>query len=238
MTPANDEKKLSYLMTWLRCRTGWLWRLESEGNAAVSNQTWRDLLGMSSNKSTNDQTEAGRRRQKIQKLMGNGVYGRGLSYSSASSSSPVFWREQPLTDNVMPPLEIVHEIFCELYELSFRCELLALDRRLSRDHDQQRIIACFPGSSGGLTIVSFSAESEGLAAKDWRSRLRYIRALILIMYNWNVEHFPSAFRLAESRPETITETQGMEMERAAACFYTQHFFDYFGRAPIIPHYLE
>lgn len=236
--PSNDQKKISYLMTWIRSRTAWIWHLESQGNTAVSAQTWRDFLGMNFNQAANDQTAAGQRRELMQKLMKSTLNQPGLSYSLGPGNQVARWHGQQLVHNVMPPLTVVHEVLWEIYELSFRYELLALDRRLSQDHDQQNIRACFPGSNGSLTFVTQSVGSNGLAANDWRTRLRYIGALVRVMLNWNVSPFPPIFQIVESRPELITEQDALELERAAASFYTQHFFDHFGRAPIVPHRLD
>ena len=238
VTPSNDQKKLNYLMTWIKSRPAWIWRLESQENAAVSAQTWRDFLGMSFNQEANTRTEAGRRRERMQKLLGNALNKPGLSYSSGSGDQVARWHGQQLADNAMPPSRVVHEVLWELYELGFRYELLALDRRLSHDHDQQSLSACFPGSSSGLTSVAPSAASNGLVSHDWRTRLRYVGALVRVMRNWNVSQYPSIFGIVESRPELITEQQALELERAAAGFYTQLFFDHFGRAPIVPHRLD
>lgn len=238
VTPSNDQKKISYLMTWLKCRPAWIWLLDTQGNMAVSAQTWRDLLGMNFNKAANDQTLAGKRREQMKKLMGNAVDRPGLSYPSGSGSQVVVWRGQQLADNVMPPVKVVHSILWELYELGFRYELLALDRRLSRDHDQRNINACFPGSDASLALISPSVASNGLVANDWRTRLRYVVALVQLMRNWDVSGFPSIFQMVESSLELIAEQQVMELERAAADFYVKHFFDYFGRAPVVPHRLD
>lgn len=240
VTPSNNQKKISYLMTWLGCQPAWLWCLESKDKMAVSSQMWRDLLGTNFHQRGNDQTAVGKRHEQMQKLIGHTLDKPGLSLStSASQSKLVLWRGQQLVDNVMPPLRIVHEILWEIYELSFRYELLALNRRLSPEPelDQPKINACFPASEGGLTFVMPSAGSSGLLANHWHSRFPYVTTFVRIMRNWNVPQLPSAFQIVESRPESITEQQVLEMERAAVYFYTQLFFDYFGRAPIVPHRL-
>ena len=239
VTPSNDQKKISYLMTWIKFRAAWIWCLESQANMAVSTQTWRDFLGMNFNKAANDQTAAGQRHELMKRLMGDTLDKPGLSTSSSSGSQVALWRGQQLEDNVMLPLTVVHEILWELYELSFRYELLALDRRLSQDHDQQNINACFPGSSGGLTFaVPQLAASSGLVANDWRTRLHYIDVFVRLMCNWDIARCPPIFQIVESRPELITEQKALELERAAASFYAQQFFDHFGRAPVVPHKLN
>ena len=79
---------------------------------------------------------------------------------------------------------------------------------------------------------------DGLGAKDWHTRLCYIGAFVRVMRNWNISHYPTIFQKVESKPELITEQQALELERAAATFYAQQFFDHFGCAPVVPHQLD
>jgi hypothetical protein len=90
VTPSNDQKKISYLMTWLKCRPAWLWRLDSQANVAVSAQVWRDLLGMNFNWAANDETNADKRCEKMRTLMGTALDKPGLSHSSEPGHK-LFW---------------------------------------------------------------------------------------------------------------------------------------------------
>ena len=235
VTPSSDQKKISYLMTWIKCRVAWIYHLDMQANMAVLAQTWRDFLGMNFNRAANDQMATGQRHELMKKLIGKSLDKPGLSYSSSSDNQVAVWRGQQLADNVMPPLRVIHEVLWELYELSFHYELLALDWRLSQDHNQQNINACFPG---GLALIRELVTRDGLGAKDWRTRLRYIGAFVRVMHNWNISHYPTIFQKVESKPELIMEQQALELERAAATFYAQQFFDHFGCAPVVPHQLD
>ncbi|KAK2461050.1 hypothetical protein APHAL10511_006897 [Amanita phalloides] len=204
--PSIDEKKISYIMTWLRCQPAWLWQLEGHANTAVSSQMWQDLLGMNYNKATRGETAAGKRHDQIQKMMGNALNKPGVTCSSMSSNEPMLWCGKQLANDTMPPKEILHEIFWELYELSFRLELLVLDLCLSRNHDQQSIITCFPSSEAGITFVLSSGSNYRLVANDWHTCLRYITALVQVMCNWNLTlALPPAFQLMDLGLDTIME---------------------------------
>jgi hypothetical protein len=138
-----------------------------------------------------------------------------------------------LPSDEMPPQSTVQGILWELYELNFHFELIALDRRMSNGAHDNLIAACFPNSDGGMTFVALLLSTRGLATDDWHACLPYVKAFINIMYTWNVRH-PQAFRYVE---QLMTKDQFLELEKAAVCFYTQSFFDVFGRAPIVPHHV-
>jgi hypothetical protein len=46
---------------------------------------------------------------------------------------------------------------------------------------------------------------------------------------------PTVFKYRYDRDETFSEALVLELEREAARFYTQTFYNYFGRASLIPH---
>ena len=98
------------------------------------------------------------------------------------------------------------------------------------------IAACFPDSDGGMTFVALPTSTHGLVTDDWHARLPYVKAFVNVMYTWNVHH-PQAFQLSDDVEQLMTEEQFLELEKAAVYFYTQSFFNVFGRAPIVPHHV-
>jgi hypothetical protein len=236
VTPADEKKRISFLMTWLKCRVAWLWRLDSGSQVAMKSQMWRDLLGMNYNQIAKEGTSAGKRRDQIHKVMGKDVEKTGVSLSSLSDNEPAVWQGEKLTNNTMPPTNTVREILWELYELNFRFEFLALDLRLSQQDSSLDIATVFPGSEGSVTRVRISSTNYGLVADDWKTRLPSIMALVTCMCSWNVEQVPQTFKAAVGREwSTITKEEMLRLEEAAASFYVQKFFDNFGRAAIVPH---
>ena len=96
------------------------------------------------------------------------------------------------------------------------------------------IAACFPNADAGMTFIVLANLNRGLVADDWHARIPYVKAFINVMYTWNVQH-PEVFRLTDNAAQLITEHQFLELEKTTICFYTQCFFDAFGRAPTVPH---
>jgi hypothetical protein len=194
-------------------------------------------------RSPENDTLAGARRAKVMDVMGNAMAQPEVDLQS-SEILQVEWRGQQFRTGQMPPLLVVREILWELYELNFRAELLALDARACSPTDaqdsavrQELVCACFPSSSSALT-VEFLRSNEGLAADDWYDRLPYVLALCRVMSSW-VASKPAAFSIAEKGAlGTITEADFHRLEQAVASFYTQNFFDWFGRAAVVLHRLH
>lgn len=168
----------------------------------------------------------------------------------------IFWHEKTIMLGSQEELEaqltptITGEILWELYELNFRFELLTLDRtvapsmwgalgkRTAEEQMAQRDIAVrrvFP--LDGFVISSYLVEkipnrNLGLAADDWKERAAYIFTLSTLMQSW--EGCPSSIKYAA---EVMVEARVEALEGEVTKFYCQTFFDYFGRAPILPHRL-
>lgn len=157
---------------------------------------------------------------------------------------PLLWQGNRYVPGVLPPDNIIREILWELYELNFTHELLALDRRacqnLDLSHDSQLferqdlISKCFP--VGAFQHVSIPTRDCGLAADTPLERLPYVVHLVRVMQSWK-GNVPAAFTLANRSPSDLSQDQGVELEVAATKYYCQQFFNYFNRAPQIPHRL-
>ena len=132
----------------------------------------------------------------------------------------------------------VHAILWKLYELNFRFELLALDARLTHASDKspearQRVIKpCFEGAS--LLVPEVQHAAWGLAAPRWNHRIPYLLALWKVMKTW--ASCPEGLTGTVQQSELdYTEKEILDLEHQLATFYTQSFFNVFGRAAIVPH---
>ncbi len=133
-------------------------------------------------------------------------------------------------------------------ELSFRFELLMLDRRAldrrlfehrERELDslvrEELILKCFYFRSDQprhLASVSVRNARRGLASPNIRDRIPYLNALRRVMFEWMDYHRHHVARLTIN--EETRERDLLHYEYALARFYTQSYFRYFGRAAIIP----
>jgi hypothetical protein len=227
-----------YFNTWISTRDAWIYRVFSASSSGrpLSGQEWRDILSGQWTNIAVSGSKASSRRQGLRELLGNCFEEAGIS-------------EGTLTGCDAPPvtLEVARWVLWELFELNFRFELSALDRRacsgglgahaesdiLTR---QDLVMACFPGNllaGASLLIADPHHANSGLASPSWRDRLPYILALRNVMSSWE-----GSKTVGFDVPVDIhTEEQLLVLESAAATFYTQTFFDYFGRVALLPHSL-
>ena len=132
------------------------------------------------------------------------------------------------------------EVVWDLFEHNFRLELLALDgcifpRDLLADEDvasrDDMVLAVFPGN----TVLSntYPTKDEGLAAKDWQARRKYVEAFRLLLSYWPGQEA----EILQKMSPGVTERSVIEVEKVAYPFYCRTFFRYLGRAPCTPHRL-
>jgi len=132
------------------------------------------------------------------------------------------------------------EILWEIGELNFRQELLALDLRIAKVsdpssdpiHRQASVAGCFPG--GQLLIAPLCEANHGLSSYDDEERCRYLLELQRLMRAW-----PGSKLDILGVDQIKWRTRDIEdLELAVATFYTQTFYNYFRRAPVIPRRLS
>jgi hypothetical protein len=168
----------------------------------------------------------------------------------------VFWHEQAIQlgsedelNNQLTP-EITGEVIWELYELNFRFELLTLDRVAAagmwcpmgsmnlqeamalRDLMVRKVFPLERGMVGNYVLAKFPTRDEGLAASKWQDRMPHVLALRHLMYSW--KGCPFSIKAASTY---MDESRLLKLEEELVNFYSQSFFDHFGRAPITPHRL-
>lgn len=233
VSPASDEKKAAYLLTWLRARPALLYRLVKQQPTALSNQTWRDFLEMGRNPAIGRGTKSAKSRDLICRVMGTSF---DLITDHEISSPPVLWGDRPLAADRMPATVVVREILWELFELNFRIELFSLDCRASTAHFDtanrlERVQNCFIDSD--LLSAPIPSANQGLVADCWQQRLPFILAFSKILSSWH--SFPSNLNSLLHQSQTLTEEQTTYLEQEVISFYVQTYYNYFGRAAILPH---
>lgn len=146
----------------------------------------------------------------------------------------------PPTDTPLPPVvpSEAQVVLWELSELNFRFELSFLDKRASgitsreKVLDRQDIIACcFPDSK---FHVEQSHATRGLASLDWKERFPILLHLRRLMRDW-AGNKPAVLLQPDRKDMDFYDENDVNiLEDAVARFYTQSFFNFFGRAAIIP----
>ncbi|RDB30786.1 hypothetical protein Hypma_005864 [Hypsizygus marmoreus] len=143
--------------------------------------------------------------------------------------------------------EVSAEVLWELFEHNFRFELLTLDKTLAplmwagtsqdgfpmkatRDVMVRKVFAGDDETDGSYLVEKIPTKDVGLAARNWFDRMPHVHALACLMSAW--KGCPYEISRCE---RNMRESQLLQMERLVAQFYCQCFFDYFGRAAIVPH---
>jgi hypothetical protein len=245
VSPSKDEKKARFIESWLRTREAWLMRVANETSLAMSGQNWRDLLAtdLSAIQEKSD-TKAAKRRQQILAMLTpkSDLFPDVKTRSTAGE--PVIWQGSKYPPGMLPADHIVREILWELYQLNFAYELLSLDCRACSNLDtsddsqlmqrQAMVSDCFPVDP--FLSRSLPDRNCGLAADGIEERLPFILSLVRVMQSWKGDK-PPIFNLATLSYQEIPGSQATEFEEAAAKYYCQQFFNYFGRAALVTHRL-
>ena len=211
----------------------------------LSNEQWRILLA---GRQPNDKTRRGSMRISITDLLTPDATAVGVDLSQIHEA-PV--REYSIRE--------VREKLWELSELSFRFDLIMLDYkaftakelRYQATNDEYKaqawspltrdplIMACFPfGPSDPhhLAFIHPDHARHGLASPAIQDRLPYLNALRKVLGEWDGFAMHDLGRL-QIPTEDAPEVESLHYERVIACFYTQSYFRFFGRAAIIPMHL-
>ena len=246
VSPANDVKKAKLIESWLRIREAWLMRVANETSLAMSGQNWRDLLAidLSAIQEKND-TKAAKRRQQILAMLTPKYEHFPDIKTRSTTGEPVTWQDKNYPPGVLPADHVVRGILWELFQLNFAYELLSLDccacsildTTLDDSQLMQRqalVLECFPVDPFLSRLLP--DRNDGLAANDIEERIPYIFSFVRVMQSWKGDK-PPMFNLAAQSYQKIPQSQASALEEAATKYYCQQFFNYFGRAALLPHRL-
>ncbi|TFY55956.1 hypothetical protein EVJ58_g7921 [Rhodofomes roseus] len=238
-----------FLETWLTIRPAWLLYAADAVYANtpmpnLSKHVWNALLVMSDDQrrhaalqttpppGCNASTKA---RSEAMKL-----FGRFFPSSDFATPSTVKWFDIQVTTPIRKPDDnLVRKVVWELYELSFRLELSALDYKMRdmqskpaplRASRRSQLSSCFPDRR--LVITHYPLANVGLAALHPHSLAVYVEALRRIMTTWPDTNSLQIPVRPEDTPQLI-----LDVEHTVVSFYCQRFFDVCGRAAVIPHRL-
>lgn len=229
----------------------------------IGNQLWRTLLGLPLEILTNDattrETKSAKRKQAIRDILANCVNPADGVSINPEDKPRISWQGMDIALGVVPSVQVARQILWEISELNFRCEFAALDNRA---HDstlsvgalapptslntplpapltrEELLGRCFVGSS--MLDVQLAHANQGLASPLWTERRNYLVAFYHVVVTWTgfQSYATSKSCLDLSRPlvvpSDLSENDTCQLETLVTGFYTQMFFNFFGRAAIIP----
>ncbi|KAK0476004.1 hypothetical protein EDD18DRAFT_1115668 [Armillaria luteobubalina] len=219
----NTEQKIhSYLISWLRLRGPLFARLTIPELLPPNlyHQEWRTVLGMGFlHGDPASGTAAEKRRIEVRKMMDGFMEELPLHPDNAVTSA--FWRGK---NYEALKQEECQEILWELAEVNFRSHSSSNVQNLPVMH-------CFPDGNHLPGQLNIGVANYGLADPLWLRRAPYIFAMKKAMWTW--EDAPPLL-LSEVRTAGWTEKDFLLVEKTVADYYCDTFWQYFGRAPVLP----
>ncbi|KAJ6606988.1 hypothetical protein B0H10DRAFT_1956614 [Mycena sp. CBHHK59/15] len=225
---SSEDRCRKFLHHWRLLADGFIYGLTQNQPQLLSAQEWRDILeGLL--------TQCGAANSRTQRRSSS-LQDRIRPVLDASNVTSIVGFPVPLQDLPHFSLEQTREIVWQVAETGFRFEFCALDRCASGQVRFDQARDCFAGHM--LVGVPLTMSKQGWAAAALEERHRYVGRTACLMLNWTTKSArPDIIR----RVKASSEWSPADMERleAAVCqYYTQAFWEYFGRAAVLPMRLD
>ncbi|KAJ6613703.1 hypothetical protein B0H10DRAFT_1951334 [Mycena sp. CBHHK59/15] len=226
----TPERRCEFLHHWTLLSDGFMYILSQPPHAQLlAAQEWRDVLEGLLTKRGHPYSKTFRRSAQLEDRIRPALVASGVE---SIEGFPV-----PLESLPEFSLERMCEIVWEVAETNFRFEFCALDKRTSKKERLDDVKTCFAGHM--LIGVPLEMSKRGLAATTITERGRYLVRITNLMLDWTTQspHLDPISRGVAQR----ANWNSSEMERleVAVCrYYTQAFWEYFGRAAIVPMCLD
>ena len=166
-------------------------------------------------------------------ILGNAV--KDFGGASEDVKSDIHFKGMKVNAEGPITADVAQEILWEISELNFRVELSALDHYASAlpfDNRRSSVLRCFASCPGNLYAVTFEEASAGLGALDIRHRAPYFQHLYSLMKDWK-GHERAGPALSQDIGMCTNGELG-DFEKRVARYYTQTYYDFFGRACTLP----
>ncbi|KAJ7042738.1 hypothetical protein C8F04DRAFT_1251556 [Mycena alexandri] len=218
-----DRRHHKFLHHWNLLADGFIYMLTRQPQL-LRPQEWRDLLeGLI--------TERGAPGSKSQKRSAK-LQDRIRPALEASNVTTI--SNFPVPDESIPQFTVNHtrEIVWQVAETSFRFEFCSLDKRASGHDRLDQVKRCFAGHM--LIGAPLEMSTKGWASTSPEERHRYVVRTAELMLDWTTKSIRPHIitRVADRRPWSPAEMETLEM--AVCRYYTQAFWEYFGRAAVVP----
>ncbi|KAJ6546303.1 hypothetical protein B0H10DRAFT_2131673 [Mycena sp. CBHHK59/15] len=211
---STPERRRKFLHHWNLLSDGFVYMLSNPGcTQLLSAQEWRDVLeGLLKTRGHVD--------SKTHKRSG-GLQERIRPALEASGIGSI--EGLPVPNESLPhfSLERTREIVWRVAETNFRFEFCALDKWASGKQRMEDVKVCFAGHM--LLGVPLEMSKRGWAAPAVDERHPYVRRTARLMQDWVTQ---------SARPPSSPRMQ--DLENAVCLYYTQAFWEYFGRAAVVP----
>jgi hypothetical protein len=238
----SEESQDIYFRNWISYRDIFVYRMMAEVFLAypLTPSQWRLFLGPTFNKSkpSSSSTRSAKQRSDVRDLVGETL--RVFEDEvGASHEVEARWRGKVYPDKI--PHEVRKEVLYDLYEMNFYCDLTLLDQKANpwvkqRPLRHVRIDKCFLTKFYMRYPADLAYANQGFSAPTIEKRLPYLLYLGDLMRDWQGRRLPCEIERMKQAQE-YTTPEMLALENAVAMHFTLSFFDYFGRAAVVPHHL-
>ena len=225
---STPERRRKFLHHWSLVRDGFIYTLAQPGPQLLSAQEWRDVLEGLLTKHGHQNSRSYRRSGALEDYIRP-----ALEACNISSLQGL-----PMPDHLVPEISLAQtwETVWQVAEVSFRYEFCSLDRRASGKDRFDDVKQCWAGRM--LVGVPLEMGKLGWASTALEERHRYVKRTANLMLAWTTKTpLPHIIRHAADRHHW-PPAQMEELETAVCCHYTQAFWEYFGRAAVVPMRLD
>ncbi|KAF8183519.1 hypothetical protein K438DRAFT_1766808 [Mycena galopus ATCC 62051] len=227
----SEVRRQQTIRNWVLLKDLFVFRITSPDDGTplcLKSQEWREVLCdgcldvvPKNLRAQQTQKNSGR---SVATVLGPAIHANAVDLQ-ALSNLPELFRNYTITE--------IREIVWEVTEVNFRFELLSLDRRASGQERTSAVELCFAG--GLLVGMPLSDSQGGLAARDLKDRHRYHVCLAKLMVDWVTDcQRPRVIQLGVLEKQSRSTEEMRDLEIAVATYYTQAFYELFGRAAVIP----
>ncbi|KAJ7625440.1 hypothetical protein B0H17DRAFT_1111131 [Mycena rosella] len=228
----RPQRRQMYLHHWMLLRDACLYRLgePSSHGVLLSSQEWRDILGgQIQQREGRADSRTNRRSQTIAHILGPALRACGIDRMHGYPAAP---------ESIgVTSLAKAKQMIWDIAETNFRFELAALDRRASGKDRPELCSRCY---SGGMMLgMNIELSQQGLASPWLEEYHPYYVQLATLMLDWRTPGGrPALIAPGFAQRTQWSEQEMVNLEDAVARYYTQSFYELFGRAAVIPMRLE
>ncbi|KAJ7140661.1 hypothetical protein C8R44DRAFT_866365 [Mycena epipterygia] len=219
---SSPERRRKFLHHWNLLADGFVYMLSRpEHTQLLSAQEWRDVLEGLLTARGHPGSKTHKRSGALEECIRPAL--------EASNIGSIEGLPVPIESLPHFSVERTREIVWRVAEINFRFEFCALDKRASGKHRVEEVRFCFAGHM--LLGVPLEMSKRGWAAAAVDERHRYVRRTAKLMQDWTtLSRRPSI--IAPRSHWSLSEMQ--DLENAVCRYYTQSFWEYFGRAAVVP----
>ncbi|KAF8144581.1 hypothetical protein K438DRAFT_1873637 [Mycena galopus ATCC 62051] len=222
--PETPERRRLYLHHWNMVSDGIYFMMDQGAPQLLSGQEWRDVLCGLVTQRGQPNSRTHRRSKALEDRIRPALQASNVS---SIEGLPVPLHQVPYVSD-----KKFREAVWQVAEASFRLEFCSLDRRASKKIRYEQVKDCFAGRM--LLGTPLEMSKCGWAAAEITDRRYCIERTATLMLDWTTQSPRPNVIDRVARPTSWSSSDMLALEQAVCRYYTQAFWEYFGRAAVVP----